>query len=77
LSEEKMRKSEPLASDASVTQRIRTAPWVEKMIDDYQATGIIDMEALVRLLGDPTGSVSLTRPNPGTLDAHSAETEDP
>jgi hypothetical protein len=33
------------------------------MIDDYQSTGAVDMDSLVRLLGDPTGAVSLTDPD--------------
>jgi Ca2+-binding EF-hand superfamily protein len=36
------------------------SPWIDKMIADYRATGKIDMDALVRLLGEPTAQAILS-----------------
>ena len=36
--------------------------WIRKMVEQYQTTGQVDMESLIRLLGDPAGSVSISDP---------------
>ena len=43
-------------------QSVPATEWVEKMVNDYHDSGIVDLDGLVRLLGAPTGSVSLADP---------------
>jgi hypothetical protein len=62
------------ASDKCSKQMAEVQPvaWIEKIVEDYQRTGTINMDELIKLLGDPNGSVSFSDPLTAVRDAISA-----
>lgn len=41
---------------------LETTGWIEHIVEEYQSTGRVDSDALVRVLGDPMGGVSVSDP---------------
>jgi len=51
---------------------VQPVAWIEKIVEEYQRTGMINMDELIKLLGDPNGSVSFSDPLTAVRDAISA-----
>lgn len=51
-------------STKSLTLSTESSDLVKRVSDEFDRTGVVEVGALVRVLGDPTGSVVLTaQPN--------------